>query len=98
MVRISVPLIIERGFPGRSKSSVSIEELASLEMLDLSSSAINSIDSLEVLDSIRVLILRNNRIKRIENLMFLSKLKELDLSENLISSIDFDSLGNYSAK
>lgn len=88
MVKISVSLVLEKSFPGRSKSSISEQEINNLRRIDLSRSFIHEIDNLEVFSDITELCLRDNNITAVENLIFLPKLTVLDLSNNKISSFD----------
>ena len=68
----------------RNGMQLSADELASLDIIQLNSMNIATIDNLEVFDQIRELHLSRNVISRIENLIYLNKLEYLDLSHNRI--------------
>lgn len=65
-----------------------LENITSLESLDLSENKLIKIDGLATLTNLISLNLRDNRIEKLNNLDSLIRLKNLDLSQNQIQEIE----------
>ena len=68
-------------------SSCLVQELPCLEVLDLHSNLMETMDGISTLVSLRVLNLSGNRIRHLSNIENLSALAELNLGRNFIASL-----------